>query len=119
MTRFRRRLVLLAAAVAIGQGALRVAKEARETLAAPPTPAEQRAFLAECVAAVPPGDWIHLASGASPFLASGDLYPRKVRVVPADRLPELKRSSPDAWVVSVPAPFDRARAFLGRARDLP
>lgn len=113
--------LLLAAVVAAGllHGAFRGIREFRGLSAPRPAEAARRAFLAECVSRIPPDARVHLVADPRPYLTSTELYPRGVRLLEPDLLPALRRDEPEAWVVVLGSPFDRARAFVGRARELP
>ena len=110
-------------AVVVGAGLLNGAfhgvRELRSLAAPRPVEAARRAFLAECAAIIPPEARVHLVSDPRPLQTGTELYPRRLRVTAPERLEELRRSEPEAWVVVLVSPFDRARAFVGKARELP
>lgn len=117
--RSRRRFLALFLAACFGLAVPRVVREFRDTLKPSPEQRAWRDFLRECAAAIPADGGFYLFSSKDPSLSSGELYPRRVRVVDAADLPELRVREPDAWFVRIPDPFERRGAFLGRFRDLP
>lgn len=76
-------------------------------------------FLEEVRRTIPEGARVYLCAAHGGLQAANALYPRPVHLCRPEEAGGLRVSSPDAWVVFLTAPFDRARCFVGKARDFP
>lgn len=95
--------------IALGRTAAAV-----RTLVSGPEP--RWAFYDLCRSRIPRDDTVYVLRNDDPVLTAR-LYPRPVRVVRPEDLPEARRQAPDAWFLRCPVPFDPTTAWIGRLRD--